>query len=207
MMIDGTVLVSGATGVRNFTFVSIPPSAEGIRFFQYKRSVEERLRSSSMTATILQPGAFMDSAFEPANGWDVSGRKVKMIGAGKIRTPFIAVEDVAKAAVAVTLKPDLQGHDWPIGGAESLSHREALAIFEDVYSTTSNVQSAPAWLIRGISKVVMPFREDIASIMQIISLDLSTMTVETPDELKRHLEPMVTVREFAERQKAGARLA
>ena len=190
-------------GVRNFTFVSIPSSAEGIRFFQYKRSVEERLRAGSITSTILQPGAFMDSAFDPSNGWDVSGGKVKMIGAGRTRTPFIAVEDVAKAAVAVTLHPELQGRDWPMAGPESLNHREALAIFEDVYGTTAKVQSAPAWLVRGLSKVVMPFREDLASIMQIISSDLSTMTVDTPGELKSQLEPMVTVREFARKQKAA----
>lgn len=59
----------------------------------------------------------------------------------------------------------------------------------------------PAWLVRGLSKLVMPFREDFASIMQIISSDLSTMHVETPAELREHLEPMLTVREFAVRQR------
>jgi uncharacterized protein YbjT (DUF2867 family) len=205
--VESLVEAAEQEGVRNFTFVSIPVSAEAIRFFQYKRHVEERLRASSMTATILQPGAFMDSAFAPANGWDVGGGQVKMIGAGRTSTPFIAVEDVAKAAVAVTLNGDLQGKDWPMGGPEPLNHREALEIFEDVYGTAARVQSAPAWLVRGMSKVVMPFREDLASIMQIISSDLSTMTVETPPQLRVHLEPMVTVRAFAEQQKAHARPA
>jgi uncharacterized protein YbjT (DUF2867 family) len=201
---DGVLALVDAAegaGVRNFTFVSIPPAAEGIKFFKYKRVVEERLRASAMTSTILQPGAFMDSAFEPSNGWDVAAGKVKMIGGGRTRTPFIAVEDVAKAAVAVTTHPELQGREWPIAGPESMSNREALAVFEEVYGTTAKVQSAPTWLVRGLSKVVMPFREDLASIMQIISSDLSTMTVETPADLQPHLEPMVTVRKFAERQK------
>lgn len=47
----------------------------------------------------------------------------------------------------------------------------------------------------------MPFREDLASIMQIITSDLSTMTLETPAELGGHLQPMMTVRDFAERQR------
>lgn len=188
--------------VRNFTFVSIPPTAESIRFFGYKRMVEEHLRASPMTATILQPGAFMDSAFNPATGWDVAGGKVKMIGSGKTRTPFIAVEDVAKAAVAVSMDETLQGREWPIAGPESLSYREALAIFEEVFGRSAKVQSVPAWLVRGLSHLVMPFREDLASIMQIISGDLSTMTVQTPDELQARLDPMVTVRDFARRQKA-----
>ena len=144
----------------------------------------------------------MDSAFDPANGWNVAGGKVKMIGAGTTSTPFIAVDDVARAAVAVTTHPELQGRDWPIAGPESMSHRDALTVFEEVYGTTASVQSAPAWLVRGLSHVVMPFREDLASVMQIISSDLSTMTVETPSELRSHLEPMLTVRKFAARQKA-----
>jgi len=109
---------------------------------------------------------------------------------------------VAKAAVAVVMHPGLQGRDWPIAGPESMSHRDALAVFEEVYGTTAKVQSLPAWLVRGLSRVVMPFREDLAAVMQIISSDLSTMTVETPAELRPHLEPMMTVREFALRQKA-----
>jgi uncharacterized protein YbjT (DUF2867 family) len=203
---DGVLsLVEAAeeAGVGNFTFVSIPPSAEGIRFFTYKRVVEERLRTSPMTTTILQPGAFMDSAFAPENGWNVRTGKVSMIGGGNTRTPFVAVADVAKAAAAVTIHGELQGGEWPIAGPESLSHREALQIFEDVYGRAAKVRSAPAWLVRGLSKIVMPFREDLASIMQIISSDLSTMTVETPPQLRVHLDPMVTVRQFAARQKAS----
>ena len=201
---DGVVALveaAEAAGVQHFVFVSIPPTAAGIRFFRYKRFVEDRLRASAMRSTILQPGAFMDSAFIPANGWDIEGGKVKMVGSGNSRTPWIAVEDVAKSAVAVVENPQLQGREWPIGGPESLSHREVLAVFEDVYGTSAKVQSVPAWLIRGLATVVRPFREDLASVMDIVSSDPSTMDVETPPELRVQLEPMVTVRDFAVRQR------
>jgi uncharacterized protein YbjT (DUF2867 family) len=204
---DGVIALAEAAedaGVGNFVFVSIPPTAEGIRFFGYKRVVEEWLRKSPMQATILQPGAFMDSAFNPATGWDVGGGSVKMVGSGRLRTPFISVEDVAKAAVAVVEHPELQGREWPIAGPDSVSLREALEIFEEVYSRSAKVQAVPAWLVRGLSRAVMPFREDIASIMQIISSDLSMMKVDTPPELRAHLEPMVTVREFAQKQAANS---
>lgn len=205
---DGILsLVAAAeeAGVGHFVFTSIAPTAADIQFFRYKRIVEKRLRESSMRATILQPGAFMDSGFDPAHGWDVAGGSVKMVGSGKARTPWIAVEDVAKAAVAVVALPELQGREWPIAGPENLNHREALAIFEDVYGISAKVQAVPAWLVRGLGKIVRPFREDLASVMDIITADLQAMEVETPPELRSHLEPMVTVRDFAERQKRDTR--
>ena len=205
---DGILsLVAAAeeAGVGNFVFTSIAPTAADIQFFRYKRIVEKRLRESAMRATILQPGAFMDSGFDPANGWDVAGGTVKMLGSGKARTPWVAIQDVAKAAVAVVTNPELQGRDWPIAGPESLNHVEALAVFEEVYGRSAKVQRIPAWVVRGLGKVVRPFREDLASVMDIITADLEAMTVETAPELRVHLEPMVTVRDFAERQKADSR--
>jgi uncharacterized protein YbjT (DUF2867 family) len=206
---DGVIALgqaAEAAGVRHFLFVSIPRGAEPIRFFRHKRAVEAWLRASGMSATILQPTAFMNTVFDPANGWDVAGGTVNLVGDGRTATPYVAVDDVAKAAVAVVQEPSLQGREWPLAGPESLSPRQAFEIFTDVYGSPARLRTVPAWLVRGLSHAVMRFREDIGSIMQIASMDPSTMEVTTPPGLRAHLEPMVTVREFAERQagKGGA---
>jgi uncharacterized protein YbjT (DUF2867 family) len=204
---DGVIALgqaADAAEVGHFLFVSIPRGAEPIRFFRHKRAVEAWLGASGLSATILQPTAFMNTVFDPANGWDVAGGTVNLVGDGRTATPYIAVDDVARAAVAVVEEPSLQGREWPLAGPESLSPREALEIFTDVYGSPAKLRTVPAWLVRGLSHAVMPFREDIASIMQIASMDPSTMAVTTPPEMRAHLEPMVTVREFAERQKAGS---
>jgi len=200
---DGILsLVAAAESARveNFVFISVPSSSEDIRFFGYKRVVEQHLLETSMPATILQATGFMESAFVPASGWEVAKGSVKMVGDGRAASRWVSLVDVAKATVAACTHSELQGKTRSVAGPENLSAREVLAIFEDVYATKAKVQSVPPWLVRGISKLLMPFREDLASVMQIITTDLSLLGVETPPELRRYLEPMVTVREFAERQ-------
>jgi uncharacterized protein YbjT (DUF2867 family) len=194
------VAAAETVGVSHFVFISLPATTENIRFVGYKRSVERALRESTMQTTILQPGAFMESSFNPAHGWDVRSGTVKIVGDGQAKTTFVSARDVAKAAVAVLENPELQGGDWPIGGPELLSARDAVAIYEEVFGTRVRVRSVPRWLVRGLSMVVMPWREDLASVMAILSTDMAGVAVKTPPELLAHIEPMVKVREFAETQ-------
>jgi uncharacterized protein YbjT (DUF2867 family) len=133
-----------AAGVKQFIFVSasIAHPSSPIPLMQAKGATEEYLRESGVPYTIIAPDAFMDFWVALVVGMPaVAGQPVTFVGTGNRKHSFISSVDAAKFITASINNPRAINQKLVIGGPESLSFREAVAVFERVLGRKIPVQS------------------------------------------------------------------
>jgi len=127
-----------AAGVKHFIFTSTnlsdPNSPDP--FARAKGVVEQRLRESGMTYTILKPGLFMEVWVAMTVGMPLrAGQPVTLVGQGDHRHAFVSQADVANYAVAAVDHPAARNADIFIGGPASYSWTEAVQTIGKVIGT------------------------------------------------------------------------
>jgi uncharacterized protein YbjT (DUF2867 family) len=141
----GLVNAASAAGVSHFVLVSVSGSFQiDCPLLTAKRAVEQRLRESGMTYTILRPTTFMDVWLSPILGFDYVQAKATVYGTGHARTSYIALGDVAQFAVESLDNPAARNAILELGGPEALSQHEVIGIFEEKMGRPFEVQPVPA---------------------------------------------------------------
>jgi uncharacterized protein YbjT (DUF2867 family) len=132
-----------AEGVRHFVFTSVLGASPDhfVPFIKAKGETEEALKASGMTWTILQPDPFMDVWFPNVIGAALEGGPVTLVGEGKQRHSFVAMEDVVGYAVAGLTQKAAENRTIAVGGAAPASWREVVATFERVLGRTIEVRN------------------------------------------------------------------
>jgi uncharacterized protein YbjT (DUF2867 family) len=129
--------------VDQFVLISFPPVDVDFPLQTAKRKVEDHLKASGLTYTILQPTFFMEVWLSPALGFDAANGKAQVYGSGKNRVTWISYKDVAKLAVASLDNPEAHNMVIKLGGPEALSPLEVVRIFEEVSGRKFEVQHVP----------------------------------------------------------------
>jgi NADH dehydrogenase len=153
-LIDAAV----AQGVRKFVFTSSLGADPGhpMPLLRTKGLVEQRLRASGMTWTVLQPNFYMDT-WIPAivGGPALTGQPVTLVGDGLRQHSMIAVRDVAHYATAALDHPDAHDQTLRIGGPQPFTWRDVVATFERELGEELSIQTiAPGALIPDVPAVV-----------------------------------------------------
>ncbi len=187
-----------AAGVKQFIYVSALPFStleETVPLSRAKRQVENHLKQSGLTYTILQPTAFMEVYFAffgttlPLRGAEVNtvSRPFKfsndffagikndieqkgtfnIIGKGDRKNAFISVENVADFCIASIDNPKAFDRTLEIGGPEGLSPLEVKKIFEKLYNKPIKVKSTPPFVIKLMSKILPLFNPAAGNIMAL----------------------------------------
>ena len=130
-------------GVTRFVYVSFEELGTGAPLELAKRAVEDRLRASGISYTILRAGLFHESWLSPATGFDAANGTVNVYGSGEAELSWIALADVATAAVNALEVPETENAIVPIA-AQRLSYRDVVAVFEQVRGRALAVQQVPA---------------------------------------------------------------
>ena len=121
---------AAAAGLDRFVFHSVLyPDVEAMPHHWLKFRVEQKLRASGLTSTILRPCAYMQNllAYLPA-----------MRDRGRLAVPFsvlaaftlVDLRDVASAAAKVLLGAGHEGRTYDLCGPEALSHTRMAGLFE-----------------------------------------------------------------------------
>ena len=88
-----------AAAVDHFVYVSFDTdSVPDSPLRNAKATVEDALRASSMTYTILQPSYFMESWLGPHLGVDVANARAQIFGTGDRKMDYVSRYDVAELA-------------------------------------------------------------------------------------------------------------
>ena len=139
---------ASAAGVTHFVLISFPNVDIDFPLQRAKRAVEDRLQSSGMSYTILQPTFFTEVWLSPALGFDPKNAKAQIYGSGHHKISFISFQDVARFAVAA-LDPRLAPNAIvKLGGPEALSPLEAVRLAEQVVGKPIEVQHVPEEALR-----------------------------------------------------------
>ena len=113
-----------AAGVKHFIYIgSLSSDINSPQpILHAKAQVEQYIRESGITFTILRPNWSMDVLVRVAVGLPLlNGSPVTLIGESKRKHSFIAAQDVAAFAVAAIDNPAAQNQSIPIGGPEPVS--------------------------------------------------------------------------------------
>jgi uncharacterized protein YbjT (DUF2867 family) len=153
-------------GVKHFTFISFPKVEVPFPLQTAKRAVEERLRSSGMAYTILQPTFFAEIWLSPAPGFDPANATARIYGAGENRISWISFRDVAKCAVATLDNPAAANAVIHLGGPEGLSPLEVVRLAEQVTGRMFEVQHVPEEALRAQHGAATdPLQQSFAGLM------------------------------------------
>src|SRR5918999_1915302 len=166
-----------------------------------KAKVEEALRASSMTYTILQPSYFMESWLGPHLGVDVANARAQIFGSGDRKMDYVSRDDVAELAVQSLGNPVARNATIRFGGPQAVSQREAIRAFEEVAGRTFQIQEIPEQALEAQWQgATDPVQRTVAALMLAAARGHDVTTTELR---KTFPIEMTTVREFAART-AGA---
>jgi len=137
-----------AASVERFILISFAEIAFDCPLQAAKRAVEDRLRGSGMSFTILQPTCFTEVWLSPALGFDLAHAKARIYGEGTNKMSWISFQDVAQIAVAALDNPEATNATFTLGGPEAISPLEVVRLAERTTATTFAVEHVPDEVLR-----------------------------------------------------------
>jgi NADH dehydrogenase len=185
-----------AAGVEHFVYTSVVGASRdhAVDFWRTKARIEDHLRDSGLTFTIVRPTSFMEThAYMLLGKYVLDGKRVLLFGSGKNKRNFVAAEDVAKAIVGALRIPSLRGETIDIGGPENLSAREVISVFEKVSGRKAKVSAVPMYLIRAMSLGSAPVHEGVSRILKLSVVNETTDQTFDPSMTRQKL-PLSLIR-------------
>jgi len=108
-----------------------------------KRAVEDHLKASGLSYTVLRPSYFMEVWLSPAVGFDAANAKATIYGDGTAPISWIALGDVATFAARSLAAPFAVDATLEIGGPEAISPDGVVRIFERLAGRPFETQHVP----------------------------------------------------------------
>jgi uncharacterized protein YbjT (DUF2867 family) len=196
-------LIAAATAaeVSHFVYVSFDTdSVPESPLRNAKAKVEEALRASSMTYTILQPSYFMETWLGPHLGVDVANARAQIFGSGDRKMDYVSMYDVAELAVQSLTNPAARNATVRFGGPQAVTQREAIRAFEQAAGRAFQVQEIPEQALEAqYEGATDPMQRTFAALMLGAARGHE---VPMQPVLEKFPIKMTTVREFAERAAA-----
>jgi uncharacterized protein YbjT (DUF2867 family) len=160
------IAAAAGAGVHRFIFVSFPTIEMDFPLQAAKRTVEERLRQSGMTYTILQPTFFAEVWLGPALGFDAANATAQIYGGGHNKISWISFHDVAQFAVAALDNPRASNAVIELGGPDALSPLEVVRLAELIGRKRFTVQHVPEEALREQYRTAAdPLQQSFAALM------------------------------------------
>jgi len=185
-----------AANVSRFVLISFPPVDVEFPLQTAKRSVEEHLKTSGLTFTILQPTFFMEVWLSPHLGFDAVNGKARVYGSGANKMSWISFKDVAKFAVASLDNAQARNAVIKLGGPEALSPLEVVRIFEELQGRKFDVEHVPEEALRQQRETASdPLQQSFAGLMLYYSRG---DVIDMRDTLDKFSVQLSSVRDFAQ---------
>lgn len=160
-------------GVAHFVYTSVLGASPDhpIDFFRTKSKIEEYLKASGLSYTILRPAAFMEWHAHVFNGKAILERgKTTLLGKGTKPRNFVAVRDVAHFAVLALTGQKLKNRTLEIGGPQNFTNNQVAALYGSLAERTLKVNHLPTQVARVMSIALKPFQPGQSRIMYMNSL-------------------------------------
>jgi uncharacterized protein YbjT (DUF2867 family) len=180
--------------IEHFVFVSALKADQGaasVPQLAYKYAAEQALESSGMGYTIIRPSSFQETfgdGFAPFKRIIERTGIGMTMGSGRGRQSFVAIGDVARAAVLALDSPAARDAIVPIGGPEDLSYRDAYARIACVTGRRVIVMPIPRPLLTLGGWLAAPLLPELRGFFAFFAFfDRAGYTCVTPDWLLQAL--------------------
>jgi uncharacterized protein YbjT (DUF2867 family) len=187
-----------AAGVQHFVYTSFSGNIDvDCPLRNAKRTVEQRLKKSGLTYTVLRPSCFMEAWFSPVVGFDAANAKAQIYGTGENPISWISLVDVAQFAVASLDNRAARNATIEMGGPEALSPLATVQIFEEVGGRRFEVQHVPEEALEAQQKgATDPMQQSFAALMRCVA---AGDPIDMEDALQAFPVQLTSVREYAQR--------
>ena len=167
--LDGTLALIGAAesaGARKFVYTSYSGNIqEDCPLTTAKRSCENRLLASTMSAVILRPSYFMEAWLSPHLGFEPGNGKARICGSGEGKVSYISALNVVDYAAAAVAKTGTGNTVIEMGGPEALSQLDAVRVFEEVLGKKFALDRVPIETIEQQHQSTDPLQKSFAALM------------------------------------------
>ena len=173
------IAAAAAAHVEQFVYTSALGASprHPVDFWRTKARIEQVVRDSGLTFTILQPSAFMEVHAYDLIGKNVQlGKRVPLFGPANNPRNFVAASDVADVARHALTDSRFVGQTVTVGGPANLTSREVAALFERVCGKSAAILHVPLAVVRGMAAVLTPLHEGVGRILR------ATIVAETADQ-------------------------
>ncbi|MFD3677790.1 NAD(P)H-binding protein [Streptomyces sp. NPDC058613] len=122
------IAAAADSGIGHIVKLSAPGAGPGspVAVARGHHTVEEALRSSGVTRTVLRPYAFMQKLLLLAPGVAAGG--VVHGAMGDAACNYIDCRDIADVAAAALTRPEIAGHTYTLTGGRTYSHPELVGL-------------------------------------------------------------------------------
>jgi NADH dehydrogenase len=160
---------ASAAKVEHYVFVSVSGNLGkqgGNPLIDAKRAVENHLRQSGLSYTILRPTFFMEIWLSPHLGFDFQNAKATIYGSGQNKISYISLHNVADFAVAALSNPAAHNAVIELGGPDTLSPLEVVRMFEKLSGRRFEMQFVPEEQLQARKTVATnPVEQTFADLM------------------------------------------
>ena len=193
---NNLVDVARKCGVESFVYTSISGHIDReFPFRNAKRDVEQHLKASGLSYTILRPTFYMEVWLTPIAGFDFPNAHTVIYGEGLNKISWLSFYDVARFALWCMDDPKARNATFELGGPEALSPREVVRIFEDISGRLFDVEFVP----ESVLSEQQTASED-SWLQSLAGLRRCYADGDVKDnELMERLPPLTTVRDYATR--------
>jgi NADH dehydrogenase len=135
-----------AANSAHFVYMSILDASPDhpVDFWRTKYYIEEYLKASGLSYTILRPSAFMEWHVHIFNGKTIlESGKTSLLGNGTKLRNFVAVRDVAQFAILALTRPELQNRTLEIGGPGNFTNNQVAEMYGKLAGITPKVSHMP----------------------------------------------------------------
>lgn len=162
-----------AANVAHFVYTSVLGAAPDhpVDFWRTKYHIEEYLKASGLSYTILRPSAFMEWHAHIFNGKSIlESGKTSLLGNGTKLRNFVAVRDVGQFAVLALTDPKLQNRTLEVGGPGNYTNNQVAELYGKFAGILPKVSHMPPAMAKIMSAVLRPFEPGVSRIMYMNSL-------------------------------------
>ncbi len=191
---------------RHFVYISM----EGVEsnptpFARFKQEVEQYLKTSGLSFTILRPTFFMETHAHTMIGQPIlETGKATLFGKGNSPRNFVAADDVAEYALIALHDDHAKGQTIEIGGPENLTNMEVAALYEKLAGRTAKVSHMPRMALRVMSGLLRPFHPGLSQVMKFsLWADTSDQTFDPGETLKQYPMELTRLEDWARERAAG----
>ncbi len=197
-----------AAGVKHLVYISIIGAAPDhpVDFWRTKYKVEQYLKASALSYTILRPAASMEHHAHEFLGKSIlQSGKVTIMGRGNNPTNFVAARDVARFAVLALTDPRARGKTIEIGGLDNITKNEVATMYSRLAGRPAKVRHLPPSVLRGMAAVFKLLHPGISRIMHVSAvMDTTDQTFDARRALGEYPMTLTRLEDFVRERVAEA---
>ena len=193
-----------AAGVKHFVYTSAQHASPDhpTDFFRTKAKIEDYLKASGLSYTILRPPAFMEWHVHNLLGAAIlTTGKTTIFGSGNNPTNFMAGRDVAHIAVIALTDPRLQNRVIEMGGPDNVTKNQIAEIYGRFSVKTPKVTHVSTGMMKIMAPITRPFQPVISRLMSFsIWIDTTNQTFDSTAMLQEFPMTLTRVEDFIREQ-------